>query len=47
MKKNNIKTIKGSFMQNIEMPQIIIKCREGRQTIVLNFLIREKFIHLI
>ena len=50
VKKNNIKNIKGSFTQNLDrqsrsegtMPQIIIKCKEGRQIIVLNFLIREK-----
>ena len=29
-------------MQNTEVPQIIIKCKEGKQIIVLNFLIREK-----
>ena len=37
MNKSNIKTIKGSFMQNLDVPQIIIKCKEGKQTIVINF----------
>ena len=30
------------ILQNLEVPQIIIKCKEGKQIIVLNFLIREK-----
>ena len=42
LKKTNIKSIKESFMQNLGMPQIIIKYKEGKQIIVLNFLEREK-----
>ena len=41
MKKNNIKNIKGSFIHNLDTPQIIIKCKEGKRTIILNFLIRD------
>ena len=29
-------------MQNFNMPQIIIKCKEGKWKVVLNVLIREK-----
>ena len=29
-------------MQNLDTPQIIIKCIEGKWIIVLNFLVREK-----
>ncbi len=41
LKKNNIKTIKGSFLQTLNTFQTIVKSKKGKRIILLNFLIRE------
>ena len=41
LKKNNIKYIKGIFLQNLNTFQTIVKSKKGKQIILLNFLIRE------
>ena len=41
LKKNNIKHVKGVFLQNLNTFQTIVKSKKGKQIILLNFLIRE------
>ena len=41
LKKNNIKTKKGSFLQTLNTFQTIVKSKKGKRIILLNFLIRE------
>ena len=41
LKKNNIKYVKGIFLQNLNTFQTIVKSKKGKQIILLNFLIRE------
>ena len=41
LKKNNIKYVKGIFLQNLNTFQTIVKSKKGKQIILLNFLIKE------
>ena len=41
LKKNNIKHVKGVFLQNLNNFQTVVKSKKGKRIILLNFLIKE------